>query len=389
MDHRSPGRRPVRESADRLAAAVSALRDRRCGAPLPPRVPPVAFGLVGRRGRASPGARRPPHRAEPDRDARHLPHHVHHRRHVVPGAGPASGWVPSTGRAVATDRLRCSARRIASGPGSLFGAAVATKWSGAFGLIFGAALCARRGRSRGDRRAGRSRPAHRRRRWSLRSCVVPLGVYLLSYGSFFFQHGPAIHDFITLQLRMLRYQQHHLRFQPENSRPWTWPLLLHPIQYFRACAANAVTHDRRARQPRAVVGVPRSCSRSGSSPSRGGRPGEMRSSSGATWRCTSHGSSCREASSSSTCFRPCRSCVSASSPILRGLPRRAAPTAADRVRRDHRDHRGAVPAGVDGLVDVRELAQPPAAPPALATVGRTKGAARRPPLLLAEASGVT
>ena len=39
---------PFGQSADRLAAAVSALRDRRCGAPLPPGVPPVAFGLVGR-----------------------------------------------------------------------------------------------------------------------------------------------------------------------------------------------------------------------------------------------------------------------------------------------------------------------------------------------------
>ena len=66
--------------------------------------------------------------------------------------------------------------------------------------------------------------------------VVPLGAYLLSYGSFFFQHGPAIHDFITLQMRMLRPapQQHHIRFQPENSRPWTWPLLLDSVRYFRA-----------------------------------------------------------------------------------------------------------------------------------------------------------
>jgi dolichyl-phosphate-mannose--protein O-mannosyl transferase len=70
--------------------------------------------------------------------------------------------------------------------------------------------------------------------------VVPLGVYLISYGSFFYQHGPAIHDFLTLQLRMLRYQQQHIRVQPENSRPWTWPIMLHPIQYYREAAGGTV-----------------------------------------------------------------------------------------------------------------------------------------------------
>ena len=62
--------------------------------------------------------------------------------------------------------------------------------------------------------------------------LVPLLVYLLSYGAFFTQHGPAFGDFVRLQIDMLRYQGHHLRVQPENSAPWTWPLLLHPIQYF-------------------------------------------------------------------------------------------------------------------------------------------------------------
>jgi dolichyl-phosphate-mannose-protein mannosyltransferase len=123
--------------------------------------------------------------------------------------------------------------------GVFFGAAVATKWSGAFGLIFGTALCSawafsieHRGGRSGVGIAGTVVASF---------AVVPLVVYLLSYGSFFVQHGLAIHDFITLQLRMLRYQQHHLRFQPENSRPWTWPLLLDPIRYFRAGAGNAVT----------------------------------------------------------------------------------------------------------------------------------------------------
>ncbi len=61
--------------------------------------------------------------------------------------------------------------------------------------------------------------------------LVPLVVYLVSYGAFFFQHGFAVHDFWVLQTAMLRYQQAHLAVQPENSLPWTWPLLLHPVRY--------------------------------------------------------------------------------------------------------------------------------------------------------------
>ena len=117
------------------------------------------------------------------------------------------------------------------GAGAAFGAAVATKWSGAFALTFGAALCAIWA-LRGEADTGRSR-------WATGGSVVssflvvPLLVYLISYGSFFYQHGFAIRDFLTLQLRMLQYQHGHLKVQPENSLPWTWPLLLHPIQYFK------------------------------------------------------------------------------------------------------------------------------------------------------------
>jgi dolichyl-phosphate-mannose--protein O-mannosyl transferase len=71
--------------------------------------------------------------------------------------------------------------------------------------------------------------------------VVPLLVYLVSYGAFFFQHGFAVHDFVTLQIRMLQYQQHHLKIQPENSRAWTWPLLLHPIRYFEDVRGTSVS----------------------------------------------------------------------------------------------------------------------------------------------------
>ncbi len=117
------------------------------------------------------------------------------------------------------------------GAGAVFGAAVATKWSGAFALAFGAVVGSVWAFA-GELPAGRARwPTFGTLIASF--ALVPSLVYLISYGSFFYQHGFAIHDFLTLQLRMLQYHQGHLKVQPENSMPWTWPLLLHPIQYFK------------------------------------------------------------------------------------------------------------------------------------------------------------
>lgn len=113
--------------------------------------------------------------------------------------------------------------------GIFLGCAVATKWSGVYALPFVTGLCAIWAFT-GGRRGERSTTA------TLLTLVasfalVPAGIYLLSYGAFFFQHGFAVNDFLTLQLAMLRYQAAHLAVQPENSLPWTWPLLLHPVQY--------------------------------------------------------------------------------------------------------------------------------------------------------------
>jgi dolichyl-phosphate-mannose-protein mannosyltransferase len=127
-----------------------------------------------------------------------------------------------------TERLFGSPFRLWAGV--FLGCAVATKWSGAFALPFGAGLCAVWTFTAGRRR-DRSTLA------TISTLVasfvlVPLGVYLLSYGAFFYQHGFAVQDFLTLQTAMLRYQEAHLVVQPENSMPWTWPLLLHPVRYF-------------------------------------------------------------------------------------------------------------------------------------------------------------
>jgi dolichyl-phosphate-mannose-protein mannosyltransferase len=132
---------------------------------------------------------------------------------------PPRGWV---------ERIFGSPYRL--GAGAALGAAVATKWSGLYALALAAALCAAWSIA-AERRAGRSRTG--RPGTIVASFVLaPLAVYLLSYGAFFVQHGPAIGDFLRLQRAMLDYQRHHVRVQPENSAPWTWPLLLHPIQYY-------------------------------------------------------------------------------------------------------------------------------------------------------------
>lgn len=116
------------------------------------------------------------------------------------------------------------------GAGAALGAAVATKWSGAYALVFAAGLCTVWAMT-GERAAGRSKVATAGT-LAASFILAPLAVYLLSYGAFFAEHGPAFRDFLTLQLDMLRYQGHYVRVQAANSPPWTWPLLLRPIQYY-------------------------------------------------------------------------------------------------------------------------------------------------------------
>lgn len=122
--------------------------------------------------------------------------------------------------------------------GVMFGAAVATKWAGLLALGFAVVLAL----TWAIRGASVPGPTG----WStirqivVSMAVVPALVYLASYGAFFFQHGPAFGAFWTLQVRMFEYHQHHTQVQPQNSAPWTWPLLLHPIQYYGAESGDRV-----------------------------------------------------------------------------------------------------------------------------------------------------
>ncbi len=109
--------------------------------------------------------------------------------------------------------------------GLFFGAAVATKWSGVFALVFGALLCGYWAlkRSPSKRTIGQLTASF---------LFAPFLVYLLSYGSFWYQHGPDVVGFARLQAAMFDHQIHHSDLQPENSSPASWPLLTHPIRYY-------------------------------------------------------------------------------------------------------------------------------------------------------------
>lgn len=135
------------------------------------------------------------------------------------------------------DRLFGSPQRFWAGV--MLGAAVATKWAGVFALGFAIILLVAwvlSGRERSRRSIGSSLGTI-----AVSLTLVPLVVYLLAYGAFFAEHGPAIRDFAILQLRMLHYHQQHTQIQPQNSLPWTWPLLLHPIRYFEVSRGSSVS----------------------------------------------------------------------------------------------------------------------------------------------------
>jgi dolichyl-phosphate-mannose--protein O-mannosyl transferase len=108
------------------------------------------------------------------------------------------------------------------GSGLMLGAAVATKWSGLFALVFVAALSAQ----------SIPRDGRRLRTIVASFVVVPLMVYLASYLVWFGQNGLDLSRFAELQWRMLQHQLHHGTVQPENSSPLSWPFLTHPIRYY-------------------------------------------------------------------------------------------------------------------------------------------------------------
>jgi dolichyl-phosphate-mannose-protein mannosyltransferase len=131
------------------------------------------------------------------------------------------------------------------GAGMCMGAAVASKWSGIFGLAMVVAFAVA-GRRRKRGRQGSPRSGY----GSVVVCflLVPASVYLVSYSQFFVEHGPDVPGFVKLQVGMLEHNLHHDSVQAENSSALTWPLLLHPIRY-------APPQEGRVRVGREVLAV--------------------------------------------------------------------------------------------------------------------------------------
>jgi dolichyl-phosphate-mannose--protein O-mannosyl transferase len=109
------------------------------------------------------------------------------------------------------------------GAGLMLGAAVSTKWSGLFALVFVAVLCAQ----------AIPRDGRRLRTVAASFAVVPMLVYLVGYVAWFARNGVDVPRFAALQWRMLVHQLHHGAAQPENSSALSWPILAHPIRYYR------------------------------------------------------------------------------------------------------------------------------------------------------------
>jgi dolichyl-phosphate-mannose--protein O-mannosyl transferase len=149
------------------------------------------------------------------------------------------------------DRTRGSSRAAAGGwmdrafggryrlcAGAMFGLAIATKWSGAFALLAAIALTA----------AGRGDAEGRARRAATTATsfvAVPLLIYTATYAQAFVEHGPNLILWLRLQWDMARAQ---VQTPPvlSASRPLSWPLLLHPLQYYpRYVLSTLQTHAPR------------------------------------------------------------------------------------------------------------------------------------------------
>jgi dolichyl-phosphate-mannose--protein O-mannosyl transferase len=126
------------------------------------------------------------------------------------------------------DRVFGSPYRLATG--ALLGAAVATKWSGAFPLLAAIALSL----SGFLERPGEA-PAFSKRlqRTGLALIVVPIAAYLASYWQFFAEHGPALRSWLVLQWDMARYMLGDHIPHGGSSPAFSWPFDYRPVTFLR------------------------------------------------------------------------------------------------------------------------------------------------------------
>ena len=138
------------------------------------------------------------------------------------------------------DQREGSNRSWLRGAGLMFGAAIASKWAGLWFLAAGGLWVGIRLLRDGPRTW-----PHRLPHVAVSLIVLPALVYIASYSQFWAQHGPAVSDWATLQVRMerrLHYGEDEVRAAPAVvdagnqhwSPAWTWPLMLRPVRMFEA-----------------------------------------------------------------------------------------------------------------------------------------------------------
>jgi dolichyl-phosphate-mannose-protein mannosyltransferase len=124
--------------------------------------------------------------------------------------------------------------RIAAG--LAFGAAAATKWSGAPALLGAIVLAFAWERTR---RKELGLPSPFRDVLVEESfgifvflIVLPLAVYVASYAKWFADHQGNLSDWWALQRNMASYSIHLRASHPYASRPWTWLYMGRPVSYY-------------------------------------------------------------------------------------------------------------------------------------------------------------
>lgn len=110
--------------------------------------------------------------------------------------------------------------------GLALGAAVACKWSALPYLALAGVVAWMWGpRSESTSRFSRIRT------FAIAFAALPLAVYVLSYSSFFVEHGLDVWGWLRLQAAMLRYGSHFHPVGGWSSTAWQWPLSRRPIDY--------------------------------------------------------------------------------------------------------------------------------------------------------------
>jgi dolichyl-phosphate-mannose-protein mannosyltransferase len=124
--------------------------------------------------------------------------------------------------------------------GVALGAATATKWSGGTALIAAIVL------SVGWERARRNAAGQERPLWEavrdegfgifLFLVIVPIAVYLASYGRWFADHHLDFGGWWALQQSMAKFSINLRATHPYASAAWSWILLKRPVAYYYVCA---------------------------------------------------------------------------------------------------------------------------------------------------------